>query len=70
MTITFTITHLYITIIVVLMVLQIIQWRAIRRVHRENETIWEQVGVLAASIANQLLSIQKELNSKQDKNAG
>ena len=68
MTITITSEHVYIGIIVILGLLQLFQWRVIYRVARENESLWDQVGILAASISNQIISIQKDLLNKQDKN--
>lgn len=70
MTITITSEHVYIGIIVILGLLQLFQWRVIYRVARENESLWDQVGILAASISNQIISIQKDLLNKQDKKAG
>jgi hypothetical protein len=67
MTITLTLEHIYILIIVVLGILQVIQWRFILKLKKECEQLWEQIGLLAAGITNQVISLQKELNQKVDK---
>jgi len=67
MTITFTPEHLYIGIIVVLIGLQIYQLRLINKLEKECDDIWAQLGTLVGNITSQILSLQKDLNSKQDK---
>jgi hypothetical protein len=70
MTITITQEHLYIGVIVFLSVLQILQWRSIYNLKKECDRIWEQLGTLVSGVSNQIISIQKDLNSKEDKKAG
>ena len=70
MTITITQEHLYIGVIVFLMVLQLLQWRAISKLREECDRIWEQLGTLISGVSNQIISIQKDLSSKEDKKAG
>lgn len=70
MTITVTQEHLYIGLIVFLMILQIVQWRSINKLKKECDRIWEQLGTLVSGVSNQIISIQKDLNSKEDKKAG
>jgi hypothetical protein len=67
MTITFTPEHLYIGIIVVLIGLQIYQLRLIHKLEKECDDIWAQLGTLVGSITSQILSLQKDINGKQDK---
>jgi hypothetical protein len=70
MTITLTQEHFYIAVIVLLVVLQLFQWRAIYKLTAECDRIWEQLGTLVSGVSNQIISIQKDLNSKEDKKAG
>jgi hypothetical protein len=70
MTITITQEHIYVGVIVFLMILQIFQWRAIYKLTAECDRIWEQLGTLVSGVSNQIISIQKDLNSKEDKKAG
>jgi hypothetical protein len=70
MTITITQEHFYIGLIAFLMILQILQWRSINKLKKECDRIWEQLGTLVSGVSNQIISIQKDLNSKEDKKAG
>lgn len=67
MTITFTPEHIYIGIIVVLVGLQIYQLRLINKLEKECDDIWAQLGTLVGNITSQMLSMQKDINDKQDK---
>ena len=67
MTITFTPEHLYIGIIIVLIGLQLYQLRLIKKLEKECDDIWAQLGTLVGNITSQILSLQKDLNSKEDK---
>jgi len=70
MTITLTQEHLYIGVIAFLIILQIVQWVAIKKLQNECDRIWEQLGTLVSGVTNQIISIQKDLGSKEDKKAG
>lgn len=70
MTITLTKEHLYLGIILILILMQIAQWKAIRRLQEECDRIWEQLGTLVAGVSNQIISLQKDINTKVDKKAG
>jgi hypothetical protein len=67
MTVTFTQEHLYVGIIVVLIGIQIYQQRIIKKLEKECDDIWSQLGTLVGSISSQILSLQKDMNDKQDK---
>ena len=67
MTVTFTPEHLYIGIILILVGLQIYQLRLIHKLEKECDDIWAQLGTLVGSITRQILSLQKDINGKQDK---
>jgi hypothetical protein len=67
MTITLNAEHLYLAIIFILMAIQVYQWRVIGKMYKECDSLWSQIGVLASSIASQIISIQQELNKKEDK---
>ena len=70
MTFTVTSEHVYLSVILVLMIVQVWQWRVIYKTYREYDSLWTQIGVLAASISAQIIAIQQELNKKEDKKAG
>jgi hypothetical protein len=67
---TFTITReqMYIGIIVFLLILQIYQQGQIKKLQAETSDLWSQLGTLVASLSGQIIQIQKDINSKQDKN--
>ena len=67
MTITFTQEHLYIGIILILVGLQIYQLRLIKKLEKECDDIWAQLGTLVGNITSQIMSLQKDINDKQDK---
>ena len=67
MTVTFTQEHLYVGIIIVLAGIQIYQQRIIKKLEKECDDIWSQLGTLVGSLTRQILSLQKDINSKQDK---
>ena len=67
MTITITQEHFYLGVIVLLMIVQMFQWRAIYKLKGECDKIWEQLGTLVSGVSNQIISIQRDLSGKEDK---
>lgn len=67
MTVTLTQEHLYLGIIIILAGLQIYQLRLIRKLEKECDDIWAQLGTLVGNITSQIMSLQKDLNGKEDK---
>jgi hypothetical protein len=67
MTVTFTPEHIYIGIIILLMGIQIYQQKTIKKLEKECDDIWSQMGTLVGNITSQMLSMQKDINDKQDK---
>jgi len=69
MTMTFTITpeYLYLSVTLILMLIQVIQWRKIAKLKRELEDVWAQISILAMSAGGMLDKIKKDLDGKQDK---
>lgn len=68
MTINLTETTLYVVIIVVLMAIQIYQLVQTKKLEKECKDLWDQIGTLTFSVTTKMLEMQKDLNSKQDKN--
>jgi hypothetical protein len=60
---------MYIGIIVFLLILQIYQQGQIKKLEKDCSELWGQLGTLIANLSNQMLQIQKDINSKQDKNS-
>jgi len=67
MTLTLTNEQLYIGIIVVLVGIQIYQQILISKLEKETTDIWNQIGVLVTTVTAKLLTMQKDINNKQDK---
>jgi hypothetical protein len=67
MTVTLTQEHLYLGIIIILAGLQIYQFRLIKKLEKECDDIWAQLGTLVGSVTKEIISIQKDIASKQDK---
>lgn len=67
MTVTFTPEHIYISIIIILVAIQLYQQRTISKLEKECDDIWAQMGTLVGNITSQIMSLQKDINDKQDK---
>jgi len=67
MTFTIESEYIYLIAVLLLMLVQVIQWRVIVKLRKEFEEVWTQIGTLAVGVSNQLLNLQQELNKKEDK---
>lgn len=67
MTITVTQEQIYLGVIAFLCILQVLQWKAIRKLQRESESLWTQIAALVTGVSNQIVAIQKDLSNKEDK---
>jgi hypothetical protein len=67
MTVTFEQDYVYLGVILVLMLIQVIQWIRLSRLKRETEDLWTQISILAMSASGMLEKIKKDLDGKQDK---
>ncbi len=67
MTITINPEYIYLTTTLILMLIQVIQWRKVTKLKRELEDVWAQIGILAMSAGGMLDKIKKDLDGKQDK---
>lgn len=67
MTFTIESEYIYLIAVLLLMFVQVIQWRMIVKMRKEFEDVWTQIGTLAVGVSNQLLNLQQELNKKEDK---
>ncbi len=66
---TFTITpeYLYLTVVLILMFIQLLQWITISRLKKEINSLWTQISIIAVSSGSILEGIEKKLNAKEDK---
>lgn len=67
MTVTITPDYIYLVATLILMLIQIIQWRIIIKLKKEIDTIWQQISILAMSSAGFFDKFQKKIDEKQDK---
>lgn len=67
MTITVDPEHVYVGIILLLMAIQVYQWVRIKRVEKECDDLWQQLGTLLTGLTTQMMSMQKDISNKQDK---
>ena len=70
MTFTVTETQMYTAVLLLLMVLQVYQYKLIKKLEKDNSDIWAQLGTLVANLTTQMLQMQKDINNKQDKTSG
>ena len=71
MTFTLTQEHVNIGVILLLMVMQIIQWRQLSKAQSEIQKLWNQISVWNTMVAMKLLDTQKDidkLNNKENNN--
>jgi NTP pyrophosphatase (non-canonical NTP hydrolase) len=67
MTITINPEYIYLTTTLILMFIQVVQWRKVAKLKRELEDVWAQISILAMSAGGMLDKIKKDLDGKQDK---
>jgi hypothetical protein len=67
MTVTITSEYIYLGATLLLMLIQILQWRIIGKLKREVEDLWQQISILAVSSAGFFDKFQKKIDEKQDK---
>lgn len=67
MTVTISPEYIYLVATLILMLVQIIQWRIISKLKKEIDTIWHQISILAMSSAGFFDKFQKKIDEKQDK---
>lgn len=67
MTVTIKAEYIYLSIIVVLMILQVVQWRKIYSLKSEVDKLWNQISVMALSAGAIIDKFKKDLDAKQDK---
>jgi len=67
MTITFTQEQVYVGIILVLMGIQMIQWKQIFSLKSEVQKVWNQISVFNTMVAIKLLDTQKEIDKLNNK---
>ena len=67
MTITVTEQHFYLGVVLLLIILQIRQQWQIRKLEKETDKLWDQIGTFISALANQIVGMQKDIENKQNK---
>lgn len=70
MTLTLTQEQVYVGIILILMAIQMIQWKQIFNLKSEVHKLWDQISIWNTMVAMKLLETQKDidkLNNKENK---
>lgn len=67
MTFTLTQEHLYLGVILILMVVQIFQWKQIFTLKSEVQKLWNQISIWNTMVAMKLLDTQKEIDKLNNK---
>lgn len=57
----------YLIVTIVLMIIQMLQWRKISKLKGEVQDLWGQISILAMSAGSMLEKIKKDIDGKQDK---
>jgi hypothetical protein len=62
MTFTLSTENIYLTIIVVLMVVQVFQWRSIFKLKDEIDSVWNQMAILVGTFGKEVKELQDKFN--------
>jgi len=65
MTFTINTENFYLIIVIVLMAIQIYQWRIIQKCKSEIDSIWKQIHVLTINVAAEILKLKKETDAEE-----
>ena len=57
----------YLIVTIVLMIIQMLQWRKISKLKGEVQDLWSQISILAISAGSMIEKIKKDIDGKQDK---
>ena len=67
MTITVTSEYLYLGAVLVLMLIQVLQWFIMSRIKREVSDLWTQISIIAVSSSQMLEKLEKKVDAKEDR---
>ena len=67
MTINITPEYLYLSVTLILMLIQVLQIRRASKLKREIEELWGQISIIAMSAGSMLEKLEKKIDGKQDK---
>ena len=67
MTVTVDSDYLYLGVILILMLIQVLQIRAIKILKNEVANLWEQISIIAITTSGLIQKVEKKIDGKQDK---
>ena len=67
MTFTISTENFYLAVILVLMGIQIYQWRVIQKNKSEIDSIWKQIHLLTINVAAEILKLKKDSDAQEEK---
>lgn len=67
MTITVTSEYLYLGAVLILMLIQVLQWFIMSRIKREISDLWTQISIIAVSSSQMLEKLEKKVDAKEDR---
>ena len=67
---TFTITreYFYLGVTVLLLLIQVFQWKRYEGLKKEVQDLWNQIHIIAISAGNTIQKLEKKIDEKKDKN--
>lgn len=67
MTVTITPDYIYLGVTIILLIIQVIQWRKYDLIKKEVHELWNQIHILAISACNTIQKLEKKIDEKQDR---
>jgi lysozyme family protein len=67
MTFTITSEYLYLGVTILLLLIQVVQWRKFDVLKKEVQDLWNQIHIIAISAGNTIQKLEKKIDEKQDK---
>jgi len=67
MTFTITSEYLYLGVTILLLLIQVLQWRKFDVLKKEVQDLWNQIHIIAISAGNTIQKLEKKIDEKQDK---
>lgn len=67
MTITVTSEYLYLGAVLILMLIQVLQWFIMSKIKREVSDLWTQISIIAVSSSQMLEKLEKKVDAKEDR---
>jgi len=67
MTVTITPDYIYLGATIILLIIQVIQWRRYDLIKKEVHDLWNQIHILAISAGNTIQKLEKKIDEKQDR---